>query len=82
MTQVIETDEAGDLVLSPELLMEMLGEAHPHARYVVETRGMSLRHKEKRYLSVLKRRMSSLRILNLNQALSNGKGSGELLRSR
>jgi len=36
MTQVIETDEEGRLVLSPELLREMFGEGHPHALYVVE----------------------------------------------
>ena len=35
MTQVIETDEAGRLVLPPELL----GEAKPHARYTVEVTG-------------------------------------------
>jgi len=38
MTQVIETDEAGRLVLPPELL----GEAKPHARYAVETTGTGL----------------------------------------
>ncbi len=35
MTRVIETDEAGRLVLLPELL----GEAKPHARYTVEVTG-------------------------------------------
>ena len=35
MTQVIETDEKGRLVLSPELL----GEARPHTRYTVEVNG-------------------------------------------
>ncbi len=35
MTQVIETDEAGRLVLPPELL----GEVKPHARYTVEVTG-------------------------------------------
>ena len=39
MTKVIEVDEAGRLVLPPELLGETLGEVHPHARYVVETQG-------------------------------------------
>lgn len=36
MTRVVETDDAGDLVISPELLREMFGEVHPQARYVVE----------------------------------------------
>jgi hypothetical protein len=38
MTQVIETDEAGRLVLSPE----MLGEVKPHMRYTVEAEGAAL----------------------------------------
>lgn len=39
MTRIIETDEAGDLVLSPDLLTEMLGKAPAHTRYVVEKQG-------------------------------------------
>ena len=35
MTRVIETDEAGRLVLPPELL----GETKPHTRYTVEAAG-------------------------------------------
>ncbi len=35
MTQVIEADEAGRLVLPPELI----GAVQPHARYTVETIG-------------------------------------------
>ncbi len=35
MTQVIETDEAGRLMLPPELL----GEVKPHSRYTVEVEG-------------------------------------------
>ena len=35
MVQVIETDETGQLLLSPPLL----GEARPHSRYTVETAG-------------------------------------------
>ncbi len=38
MTQIIETDEAGRLVLPPELL----GEIKPHSRYTVETVGTKL----------------------------------------
>ncbi len=38
MTKVIEVDEAGRLVLPPE----MLGEAKPYARYVVATEGSTL----------------------------------------
>ncbi len=38
MTQVIETDEAGRLMLPPELL----GEVKPHSRYTVETAGTKL----------------------------------------
>lgn len=36
--QIIETDEAGRLVLSPE----MLGNAQPHSRYKVEALGRKL----------------------------------------
>ncbi len=35
MTQIIEADEAGRLMLPPELL----GEIKPHSRYTVETLG-------------------------------------------
>lgn len=38
MTQVIEMDEEGQLVLSPELL----GEAKPHTKYTVEAPGQRL----------------------------------------
>ena len=38
MVQVIETDETGRLMLSPELL----GEVRPHSRYTVETAGNRL----------------------------------------
>ncbi len=38
MTQVIETDEAGRLVLPPELL----GAAKPHTKYTVEATGQRL----------------------------------------
>lgn len=35
MTRVVEADETGRLVLTPE----MLGEARPHGRYVIEENG-------------------------------------------
>ena len=38
MTKVIETDEAGRLVLPPELL----GAAKPHQRFVIEAAGKGL----------------------------------------
>jgi len=38
MTQIVETDEAGRLVLPAE----MLGEVKPHARYTVEVMGARL----------------------------------------
>ena len=39
MANMIETDEVGQLVFSPELLQELLGETKPHTRYVVEVQG-------------------------------------------
>lgn len=38
MTRVIEADETGRMVLTPE----MLGEARPHGRYVVEENGTKI----------------------------------------
>ena len=42
MTQVIETDEAGRLTLSPDILREIFGETHPQARYLVEVEGTKI----------------------------------------
>lgn len=42
MGQVIETDEQGRLVLPPEILKEILGDAQPHSRYKVQPLGSKL----------------------------------------
>jgi len=39
MEHIVEINEEGDLVLTPELLLEYFGYSPPHTRYIVETRG-------------------------------------------